>query len=409
MTSETAHRVEEPPRPLWRNPNFRLYLGARSTSMLGDAMLPVALSVAVLAAGYGIGGVGYALGVWVGALATCMLIGGVLADRFRPRRMMVLADLVRLCVQTAMAVSFALGVPSLWLILVLQMLSGAATALFQPGVASMVAQVAPDVQRANGVLRVSEALAGVFGPALAGVLIAGFGPSTVFAIYAATYGISASCLFALRLPPAPAADRERSYWRQLVEGWHDFRSRGWLWGVIAIWLVYGSLVPGVSLPTAAGVVTGHNGSTGLGLAMGAFGAGGVLGGVIAMRTKPARPLAAGAIGWALFSLYPLVPALHPSELLLCAGWLAAGFGLAFWDVIWSTTEQTHIPPGLINRVYAYDVCGSLLALTVGRLVAGPLSTALGAQRLMFVSTVVGLVCTAVLLASPAIRRLRRAA
>jgi MFS family permease len=410
MSSDTAEPTVEPvaKTSLWSSANFRLYLGARSTSMLGDAMLPVALTVGVLAAGHGIGGVGYALGAWVGALAAFMLIGGVLADRFHPRRMMVLADLTRLLVQSAMAVSFALGAPPLWLIVALQATSGAATAMFQPGVASMVARVTADIQRGNGVLRISEALATVFGPALAGVLVSLFGPSTVFAIYAATYGVSAGCLLALRLGPTPDGRFEQSYWRQLAAGWQDFRSRPWLWGVITIWLVYGSMVPGVSLPVAAGVISTDHGSTGLGLGMAAFGAGGVLGGVVAMRLKPARPLATGAIGWALFCLFPLVPALGPPLPALCVGWCAAGAGLAFWDVIWSTTEQTHIPADLLNRVYAYDVCGSLGALTLGRLLAGPLVALLGTRHLMLLSTALGVVCTGVLLAAPAIRRLHRA-
>jgi MFS family permease len=128
-----------------------------------------------------------------------------------------------------------------------------------------------------------------------------------------------------------------------------------------------------------------------------------------MRIKPARPLVAGAIGWALFSLYPFVPAMRPTEFLLCTGWLAAGFGLAFWDVAWSTTVQTQIPATLLNRVYAYDVCGSLLALTLGRLLAGPLTALFGARQLMLLATLIGVLCTGVLLASPAMRRLRRAA
>ena len=388
--------------------DFRLYFGARTTSMLGDAMLPVALSVGLLSAGHGITGVGYALGAWMAALTLFMLAGGVLADRFTPRRMMVLADVVRLVVQGVMALTFLLGVPDLLTVVVLQFVSGAATALFQPGVASMIPKIATDVQRANGVLRISEALAGVLGPALAGVMVPVFGAGTVFFVYAATYGVSALCLVALRLERASATRSAQSYWRQLVEGWVDFRSRTWLWGVIAIWLVYGCFVPGVSLPVAADLVVAQHGSTALGIGMAAFGAGGVLGGAVAMRVKPARPLLAGSLGWALFVAYPFVPALRPPELLLYAGWLVAGFGLAHWQVLWSTTVQTQIPEELLNRVYAYDVAGSLLALALGRSLAGPLADLVGAQQLMALSTALGLVCTGLLLVVPAIRNLRRA-
>ncbi|KAA2264206.1 MFS transporter [Solihabitans fulvus] len=408
--TETAAGERSPREPagssLWSN-NFRLYLGARTASLLGDAMLPVALSVGVLAAGYGVGGVGYALGAWMAALALCMLFGGVLADRFSPRRMMVLADVVRLVVQSAMAVAFATGAPSLAEIIVLQFLSGVATALFQPGVASMVPQVAGDVQRANGVLRIAEAAAGVLGPAVAGVLVSASGPATVFAIYAGTYGISAVCLLALRLAPVAEAVAGESFWRQLVEGWREFAARSWLWGVIAIHLVYGCFVAGVSLPVGAQLVVGDYGSTTLGIGMAAFGAGGVLGGAWAMRARPLRPLASGAIGWALFALYPITPALKPPVLLLVLGWCLAGIGLAYWGVLWSTTVQTQIPADLLNRVYAYDVSGSLVALVLGRTLAGPLAAIDGERPLMILATVLGLVCTGLLLAVPAIRRLRR--
>ena len=131
---------------LW-SANFRLYFGARTGSLLGDAMLPVALSVGVLQAGYGTAGVGYALGAWMAALALCMLFGGVLADRFTARRMIVLADLVPLVIQGGIAVMFATGTPALSAIVALQFLSGLATTMFQPGVASLVPQVADDVQR----------------------------------------------------------------------------------------------------------------------------------------------------------------------------------------------------------------------------------------------------------------------
>ncbi|MGC5345043.1 MFS transporter [Streptomyces sp. DT171] len=387
--------------------NFRLYFGARTGSLLGDAMLPVALSVGLLDAGYGSSGVGYALGAWMAALALCMLFGGVLADRFTPRRMMVLADLARLAIQAGMAVMFATGSTSLIGVVALQFLSGAATALFQPGVASMVPQVATDVQRANGVLRVAESVAGVLGPALAGLLVSFSGPGTVFGIYAATYALSAGCLFALRLDAAAAGDGEAdSFLRQLATGWQEFKARTWLWGVISIFLLYGCFVAGVSLPVGADLIVSDLGSTALGIGMAAFGAGGVLGGFVAIKVRSERPLAAGSLGWALFALYPIMPALRPGVVTLSAGWALAGAGLAYWSVIWATTVQTQIPAELLNRVYAYDVAGSLTSMALGRSLAGPLASVTGQRTLMVLATALGLACAGLLLAVPAIRQLR---
>jgi MFS family permease len=404
-TDDSPAEESTSPAPLW-TVNFRLYFGARTGSLLGDAMLPVALSVGVLDAGYGTAGVGYALGAWMAALALCMLFGGVLADRFTPRRMMVLADLLRLLIQGVMAVAFALGAPPLWGIVALQFISGMATAMFQPGVASLVPQVAQDVQRANGVLRIAESVAGVLGPALAGVLVSVSGVSTVFAIYAATYAISAGCLFALRLSTTEKSGDGESFLRQLLDGWQEFRARTWLWGVISVFLLYGCFVAGVSLPVGADLVVGDLGSTALGIGMAAFGGGGVIGGALAIRVRRSRPLAVGSIGWALFALYPIVPALRPNVVLLAIGWGVAGIGLAFWSVIWATTVQTQIPAELLNRVYAYDVAGSLLSMALGRSLAGPLASLTGQRPLMVLATVLGLCCSGLLLAVPAIRRLR---
>ncbi|MEU8566781.1 MFS transporter [Streptomyces pathocidini] len=394
--------------PLW-TANFRLYFGARTGSLLGDAMLPVALSVGVLDAGYGTAGVGYALGAWMAALALCMLFGGVLADRFTPRRMMVWADLVRLVAQGALAVAFAFGAPPLWEIVALQFVSGLATALFQPGVASMVPQVADDLQRANGVLRIAESAAGVLGPALAGVLVSAAGPGVVFGFYSATYGISAICLLLLRLAPADGGADEESFRRRLVEGWREFRSRTWLWSVISVFLLYGCFVAGVSLPVGADLVVADLGSKGLGIGLAAFGAGGVVGGALAIRIRPSRPLAVGTTGWALYAIFPITAAVEPGVVLLSLGWAVAGVGLAFWSVIWATTVQTQIPGHLLNRVYAYDVTGSLLAMALGRSLAGPLASVTGQRPLMYLATALGLACSGMLLAVPAVRRLRAAA
>ncbi|MEV6932324.1 MFS transporter [Dactylosporangium sp. NPDC051485] len=403
--TRTPVAADRPAGGLW-TANFRYYFVARTGSLLGDAMLPVALSVGVLQAGYGVSGVGYALGAWMAGLALCMLFGGVLADRFTPRRMMVLADVVRLGIQAGIAVMFFTDRSSLWAIVALQFVSGVATALFQPGVASIVPQVARDVQRANGVLRMVESVAGVLGPALAGVLVSLAGPGTVFAIYALTYGISGLCLWALRLGPTGTQDRGESFRRQLRQGWHEFRSRSWLWGVICIYLLYGCFVAGVSLPVGANLVTASLGSAALGIGMAALGAGGVIGGAVAIRLRPARPLAVGALAWALFALYPIVPALRPDVVVLSLGWGLAGIGLAFWAVVWATTVQTQIPAELLNRVYAYDVTGSLLSMALGRSIAGPLAAATGERPLMVAATVIGLACSVLLLAVAPIRRLR---
>ncbi|MFF1904252.1 MFS transporter [Kitasatospora sp. NPDC058218] len=399
-------RSARPPADRLWSRDFRLFFTARTVAMLGDAMLPVALSVGILDAGYGPSGVGYALGSWTAALALCMLFGGALADRLTPRRLMVWADGVRLVVQSVVALGFLLGTPSLWQIIAAQVVSGVATAMFQPGVASMVPAVATDVQRANGSLRVAEALAALFGPALAGAMVAGLSPGAVFAVYAATYGISGWCLLALRVKLVPQAAGDGSLLRQLADGWREFRARTWLWGVISLYTVYGFTVAGVSLALGGVLIIEEHGATAYGAAMAAFGGGCAVGGAIAMKARPQRPLLAGAAALTLFTVYPLAPALGLPPWAVAAGWAAAGVGCAFWGVIWATTVQTQVPTALLNRMYAYDVTGSLAAMALGRTFAGPLAERLGGQHVLIGATVLALGCCAALPAVPAIRGLR---
>ncbi|MEV7520115.1 MFS transporter [Streptomyces sp. NPDC091371] len=394
------------PSRLWTW-NFTLYFTARTMSVVGDTMIPVAMAVAMLSLGYGVSGVGFALGAWMGAFALFVVFGGVFADRFHPRPQMIGADTVRCLLQTGLAAFLWLGHPPLWFIIGGAVLGGIATAMFQPGVNSLVPQVAADPQQANGVLRVSEGVATMAGPALAGTLVAVTSAATVFAVDAATFAVSAICLLALRLPRFDV-DRSASTLANLRTGWAEFRSRSWMWGVILIWWVLGVCVWGPVTPLGAVSVMEAHGKAAFGYAESAFGAGCVLGGLIAMRIRPSRPLFAGGLAMFLFPLMPLAASLVPGLPVLLLGYGLSGTGWAFWSVQWATTVQTQIPADRLGRVTAYEIAGSVLALPFGQALAGPASAVLGVHRLLLFGAVVSCCCATALIAAPPIRRLGRA-
>ncbi|BAJ28081.1 MULTISPECIES: MFS transporter [Kitasatospora] len=396
-----------PAVPLWTR-DFRYYFTARLVSLLGDAMLPVALMYGVVSLGYGASGVGYVLASQMLPLAVFVLFGGVLADRFTPRRMMIGADALRLLVQGCAAASFAVGHPPLWLLMGLAALSGTATAAFQPGVASVVPQVAVDLQRANATLRIAEAIATMGGPTLAALLLAVGDVATVLALDAGTFAVSGLCLLMLRLAPVPRPARKASTWRNLVEGWHEFRSRTWLWAVIVVWVVNGLVAFGPIRPVTTVLVTGAYGAAGLGAVWTAFGAGNVLGGLLGVRLRPARPLAAGATAMLVWALMPLSNALALPLWGRAACFAAGGAAWAFWSVMWATSVQSHVPGEVLNRVYAYDVAGSLIAFPAGQALAGPVSELLGARTAQTASAVVATASFVVLLLVRAVRTLPRA-
>ncbi|MFH9954719.1 MFS transporter [Streptomyces roseolus] len=399
----------DPPTPLWDR-RFGLYFTARAVSLLGDAMMPVAAALAVGAL-YGVTGVGLVLGAWTGTFVLLVLFGGVLSDRFGARRMMVGADLVRVATQGVLAVAFFAGRPPFWLLVAMAAVAGAAVAMFLPGVNGMVPHVTRDPHRANAALKVADALAHLLGPALAGLLIAVTDAGTVYAVDAATFLVSALCLALLRLAPRTAespAPGGSSLRRDLRRGWREFRARTWMWAVVLIWVVHGVLVFGPLVPLGSALIGDRLGPDAYGLAVSFLGAGTVLGGLLALRLRPARPLAAGAGAMLLYAALPLAIALDAGLPVLLAAHALAGAALAFWSVMWATSVQTHTPPEVLNRVSAFELAGSVSGISAGQLLAGPATALTTPHHFLLLSAAACVAASAALLAVPAVRTLRRA-
>jgi MFS family permease len=406
-TNQATGRAPAGGHPTLWHRDFALFFAGRTVGRFGDGMVPVALAIGLVGAGGGAQAVSFALGAWTLCFAGFVPFGGVLADRLSAHRLMVVADLLRTAVTAVLAAVFWAGLPPLWLVYVLSALNGVGAALFQPGIASTIPAVAGDVQGANAVIRVSESLMAMMGPAAAGVLAGVGGAGPLFALDAATFAVSALCLTMMRRSAATRRGGGPSMLVDLVEGWREFRARAWLWGVIAVWTVYSLVVLGPMLPLQAVLITSAHDATTFGLVMAAQGAGNAAGGLVAMRLRPRRPLAAGAVALLGICVSVLALALAAPPVWLGAAFFVGGAALAFWVVMWSTVIQTHIPPGALNRVHAYEVAGSVATLAAGRVLAGPAADWLGARTLLLGATAVNAAVVAVLLAAPATRTLRR--
>ncbi|MFD5556911.1 MFS transporter [Streptomyces sp. NPDC127068] len=390
--------------------DFNLFFTARAVAKLGDTMLPVALAAGLIQHGYGAGAVGLAMAASVACFAGLVIFGGVFADRFSTRLLMIGSDLVRLVTQALTAGLFFAGHVVLWQICVIGAVNGAASAIFQPGVASTVPRLASDVQAANGAIRVAESTAHLAGPALAGVLVAFSSAGGVFVAHAATYAVSALCLLLMRLPEPTRAERVHTsgFRADLVEGWREFRGRTWLWGVIAVWCVYMITVAGPAIPLVATEVIQDHGPRAYGLVNSGLGAGTVIGGLIALRLRPRYMLRAGSIALFAFAAHPATVGANLPVWAMTLGGVVAGAGLSFWGVMWATSVQTQVQPDVLNRIHAYDVAGSLAMVPVGQALAGPASTATTGDSVLLFGGAMALLVPVTLLLVPAIRGLVRA-
>lgn len=388
--------------------DFTLFFVARSAARLGDTMLPVALAAGLIQHGYGAGGIGAAMASFSACFAGFVVFGGVIADRFDTRAVMVCADLVRVGTQLSVAAMFFADHVVLWQVCAVGAVNGLCAALFQPGVASTIPRISADVQRANGVIRTAESAMSVTGPAFAGLLIGVTSVGGVFAAHAMTYLVSALCLVGLRLPGGAARAPARGNFRvDLVEGWRAFCALRWVWSVIVIWMILMITAFGPTTPlVATEIITTHDEGT-YGLVNSIGGLGMAAGGLLAMRIRPRFPLRAGSIALFAYFLQPVTVGLRLPVPAVALGFALSGAATAFWGVMWATSIQTQVPFTILNRIHAYEVAGSLAMMPVGQALAGPAAGLLGATSVLLVSGVLAVAGCVAFVSVPAIRDLGR--
>lgn len=386
--------------------NFRRFFVGQSTSLLGDGMVGVALAFAVLDLTGSPADLGYVIAARSIPLVAVLLIGGVIADRFPRRRIMVTADIARFLGQATMATLLISGHARIWELAALQALHGAAAGTFNPASTGLIPSIVTDgrLQQANALRGLAISIGNIAGPATAGVLVAAASPGWAIAADAATFAISATMLTRLRLPahlPPPA----QPFLRDLREGWSEFSSRTWVWTIVtaasitnmlfSAFLVLGPAISKQSLggPAAwATIVT-------------ALGAGSLIGGIAALHIHPAHPLRTGVLTLALCPLPALGLAAHLTAIAVAGLAVLCGVGITIFNTLLETALQHHVPDKALSRVSAYDWFGSLACQPIGQVSAGPLAAGLGTYPILWLAGTAQLLTALVTLAVPAVRRL----
>ncbi|WP_344527712.1 MFS transporter, partial [Streptomyces rectiviolaceus] len=136
MTTTGIRTAPATEKPAHQDGNVLRWLGAYTASMVGDSVYFVALSWAATRSGSP-AQTGLVLAVGSVPRAVLMLGGGVIADRFGPRRVVIGSDAVRCAVILAVAVLLLLATPGIWLLVLVALVFGAVDALFLPSVGAL--------------------------------------------------------------------------------------------------------------------------------------------------------------------------------------------------------------------------------------------------------------------------------
>jgi MFS family permease len=391
-----------------RERQFRLLFTGQIVSLFGDALTGVALAFAVLDIGSATD-LGYVFAAKTVPLVGFLLVGGVFADRLPRRAVMLAADVVRFGAQGAVALLVLTHTAHIWQLVVLQAVSGTASAFFNPASTGLTPlTVSPErLQQANALRGLSMASTGIIGAAVSGALVASVGAGWALAIDAATFAVSAFFLAQLRLPPHVKLAAQ-SFLGDLREGWREFASRTWVW-VIVLAASFGNMMSSIFVVLGAVISKDSLGGAGAwATILAALGVGSLVGGVVSLRVHVRHPLFFGSSLLGFLALPVALLALRAPVVVIAAGALLAGGSNMIFNALWETALQQHIPPAALSRVSAYDWFGSLAFQPLGLVIAGPAAVAVGASTTLWISAASILAMAFLAIATPSVRHLEAA-
>ena len=396
-------------RSALRHRDLRLLLGGQVISMTGTWAFNVALLVYVYERTHSLG--------WVGAAATLRVLpgfvlspyGGVIAERFERRRLMIVTNLVCSFWQACLTV-VALAHGSAVLAILLAVLTVASSCAYDPAVAATLPDAAgeSDLPAANALVHTIENLVLLAGPALGALVVAAASPAIVFGVNSVSFLIAAALVRRIRLRSTPVDVTEEG-----VAGLRSQLAVGVraITGSLRITVLVGgtavtSFLYGTDTVQLVGVAA-HRlgvGASGYGWLLAAMGLGGVLVAPAINRISEiprVAPLIAG--GLVAMGVPTLLLLVVRQPVAACALELFRGAGMLVVDVLATIALQRSVPPDQLARVFGILWAAVIGAITLGAALISPVIAWLGLAGSLWVTGLLPLVVTALLY--PTLRRI----
>jgi MFS family permease len=355
--------------------NYRLFFTGQLVSLTGTWMQIVAQGWLVLK----LTGSGVALGLTTALQFLPLLLfgvwGGVIADRFDKRRVLLATQSAAGALALALFAVVAVDAVELWMIYVLAFLLGCVTTIDNPTRQSFVTEMVGPEAVANAVGLNSAAFnaARIVGPAIAGILIGSVGIASAFLVNSLSY--VAVVVGLRRMQPdallrgAPAARGRGQIRAGVRHAWSTPELRSTILLVAVVGTFGFNFV--VVLPLLARYT--FHGGAGLYATLSSVMAVGSVAGALATagRARPTRPLLLGTA--VAFGVTALLAAFAPSPAVLAVLLVPVGASMIAFIATANSTVQLHSDPALRGRVMALFVLVFLGSTPVGGPVVGWLS------------------------------------
>ena len=392
----------------------RRLIAASAVSQLGDWLFNAALLGTVYAS------TGSAR--WVGAATICRLLpyvvlgplGGLVADRYDRRTVLLAGDVARCVLMVALAAVVQADGP-VELILALTALASSAGTAERPAAMALLPRLVGEARLgpANALLHTVQDLGVVVGPAIGAVLLAVAPNAVAFLVNGVTFVVSAGLISTLRRRAAtPGAREEESVRFHFLQGLRTARATPFVVPLLIV-IAMAELTYGAQTVQLV-VYAAHRldlGAAGYGYLLAAGGVGGVLSALVTPRLATStRVTAVVVLSGALYCATQLAYAEGSELVFALAVTLLGGACFVACEVVAETTLARLAPAGSLGRLM-----GVVEAVAVGAMVAGALLAPLllawtslsGSLRILGLAAVlVTLLCVAGLRGLDALSRRR---
>jgi predicted MFS family arabinose efflux permease len=400
--------------PALANRNFRILLADRLLAPMAASFSLVGVSFAVLAATHSTTDLSYVIAAQAAPSLIFLLVGGVVADRIAPQFVIVAANVMIALGEGTFGVLVLIGHAPVWAMIALELLTGTGMALFYPASTAMLPRLVPadQMQEASAISRLAMNVAIMAGAALAGECVAIFGAGWALAVCGIGMFGTVPLMLAIRLGPVNRSasgqpEHAPNVIREMREGWSEFKSHTWLWATVLQYFVVLAAWCGGFQVLGPAVARAHlGGPAAWGLISASEAVGLVVGGLIALRWMPRRPILYVVLIGAAVAIAPLSLAMLLPLAVLCLTSFGLGVAIETMSVLWTVTMATKIPADKLARVSAYDGLGTTMGMPVGALVAGPLATRIGIPATQYGAAAITVVASALTLISREVRTMR---
>lgn len=377
------------------NRNFRLLWIGQSTSLIGDQFTMIALPWLVLL----LTGDPLALGIILALegvpRAIFILLGGAITDKFSQRSVMIISDVARILLISAIALMIFSGNIQLWMLYLIALIFGTISGFFLPASNSMVPLIVnnEDIMAGNSIIQGTAQLSVFIGPLLAGGLMAFFSSSsislgggisssmggigTALVIDALTFLVSIVTLWMMRVNQIqPEHEEVKDILYSIKEGILFIRKTPKVLHMFVLISVVNFLFTGpflVGIPVIANSRLAE-GAAAFGIIMAAFGIGNLIG-IIASGTIKIKPQKLGILTTIIVGIFGVFLALMGFISSIWMGFILVfilGAFNGYVGIVITTLLQKNTPPEMLGRMMSLVVLSMVGFVPISQAVSGAL-------------------------------------